>query len=111
MPRYEIVAHVTRELDCATAEEAAAIVRRHVLTDPAGAANLMHLAVWRQDPPPAVSSLPSSVRHKLVDFFATLQRCADEAEEAFRGQVEALLMAEPLGGQQPAEGSAATNEA
>lgn len=94
MPRYEIVAHVTRELDCETAEEAAAIVRRQVLTDPALAADLMHLAVWRQDPPPAVSPLPTGLRQQLVDFFATLERCAADAEEAFRGRVEALLMAE-----------------
>ena len=28
MPRYEIVAHVTRELECASTEEAAAEFRR-----------------------------------------------------------------------------------
>ncbi len=92
MPRYEIVAHVTRETDCASAEEAATEFRRHLLADAGLADALLHLAVWREDPAPAASPLPPSLRRSLVDFFAALERCAGEAEEAFRGRVEAILM-------------------
>lgn len=92
MPRYEIVAHVTRHLDCDTAEEAAAMVRSRLLAD---ADDLLHLAVWREDSEPAVSPLPAAVRQRLIDFFEALERSAGEAEAAFRGRVEALLMAAP----------------
>ena len=92
MPRYEIVAHVTRDLDCDTAEEAAALFRRQLLSEARVADSLVHLAVWRQDPAPAASPLPTSLREKLVDFFTALERSAGEAEEAFRGRVEAILM-------------------
>ena len=92
MPRYEIVAHITRELDCPSAEEAAAEFRRQLLTDAGLADTLLHLAVWREDPAPAVSPLPTAVRRSLEGFFAALERSAGEAEEAFRGRVEAILM-------------------
>jgi hypothetical protein len=92
MPRYEIVAHITRELDCASAEEAATEFRRQLVGDAGLADALLHLAVWREDPAPAASPLPTSVRRRLEDFFAALERSAGEAEEAFRGQVEAILM-------------------
>ena len=92
MPRYEIVAHITRELDCASAEEAATEFRRQLLADAGLADALVHLGVWRADPAPATSPIPASVRRSLEDFFAALERCAGEAEEAFRGRVEAILM-------------------
>jgi len=92
MPRYEIVAHVTRDLDGASAEEAATRFRSQLLADAGPNDALLHLAVWREDPAPAVSPLPSSLRTSLREFFATLERCASEAEEAFRGRVEAILM-------------------
>ena len=92
MPRYEIVAHVTRELECASAEEAATEFRRQLLADAGLADALLHLGVWRADPAPAASPLPTSLRRSLVDFFTALERCASEAEEAFRGRVEAILM-------------------
>jgi hypothetical protein len=92
MPRYEIVAHVTREFDCASAEEAATEFRHQLLTDAEFGDALLHLGVWREDPAPAASPLPTSLRRNLRDFFAALERCAGEAEEAFLGQVEAILM-------------------
>ncbi len=92
MPRYEIVAHITRELDCASAEEAATEFRRRLLNDAGLADALLHLAVWREDPAPAASPVPTSVRRRLEDFFTALERSAGEAEEAFRGRVEAILM-------------------
>jgi len=97
MPRYEIVAHVIRELECDTAEEAAAIFRKQLLAEAQLADTLVHLAVWREEPEPTESPIPATLRDKLVDFFATLERCAEEAEEAFRGRVEAILMAPATG--------------
>lgn len=101
MPRYEIVAHVTRELECASAEEAATEFRRQLLADAGHTDALLHLGVWRADPDPAMSPLPSSLRHHLKEFFTALERCAGEAEDAFRGRVEAILM-----GSAPAAGDA-----
>ena len=92
MPRYEIVAHVTRELDCASAEEAATEFRRQLLADAGLGDALLHLAVWREDHAPAASPVPASLRCSLEDFFVGLERCAGEAEEAFRGRVEAILL-------------------
>jgi len=97
MPRYAIVAHVIRELECDTAEDAAALFRKQLLAEARLADTLVHLAVWREDPEPADSPVPASLRHKLVDFFATVERCAEAAEEAFRGRVEAILMAPTMG--------------
>ena len=91
MPRYEIIAHVSQELACETAEEAAAIVRRQLLADTGQEDDLLHLAVWRDDPAPAASPLPPALRRTLVDFFTTLERSADEAEAAFRERVAAIL--------------------
>ena len=91
MPRYEIIAHVTQELPCETAEEAAAIVRRRLLAETGADDDLLHLAVWREDPSPAASPLPPDLRRTLVDFFATLERCAGDAEAAFRERVAAIL--------------------
>jgi hypothetical protein len=95
MARYEVVAHMTCELECASAEEAAAIVRRRLFPEQKAAERLLHLAVWREDPPPADSPLNPEARRQLLDFFTTLEQCAGEAEEAFRDRVEAMLMAAP----------------
>ena len=93
MPRYEIVAHVRRELEGASAEEAAVEFRRQLLADAGSADALLHLAVWREDPAPAASPLPAPLRQALEDFFTGLERSASDAEETFRGRVEAILMA------------------
>jgi hypothetical protein len=91
VPHYEIVAHVIRELDCETAEDAAAIFRRQLLADARHADTLVHLAVWREDPAPSGSPVSASIRQKLVDFFSSLELSAGEAEAAFRGRVAAIL--------------------
>ena len=100
MPRYEIVAHVTRELEGASAEEAATEFRRQLLADAGPHDALLHLAVWREDPAPAVSPLPSPLRQGLEGFFTGLERSASEAEETFRGRVEAILMAPGAGAEE-----------
>ena len=92
MPRYEIVAHVTSEMDCLNAEEAAAIIRHQIADGPVGPNHLLHLAVWREEPGETPSPVDPAIRDKLVDFFLTLERSAADAEETFRGQVEAILM-------------------
>jgi hypothetical protein len=108
MPRYEIVAHLVCELGCADAEEAAAIVGHDLAGAPGATLVIQHLAVWRQDPPPAVSPLPAPARQQLLAFFAALARASDAAETAFRGRVAALLTP-PLGEMgegEPTDGSA-----
>lgn len=100
MPRYEIVAHFTCELDGATAEDAAALFQHQVLTEAGIADDLLQLAVWRQERA-AASPLPTPLRQQLIDFFAALERSADEAETTFRARVAAIL-ADPV----PVDGSA-----
>jgi hypothetical protein len=94
MPRYEIVAHIMRQLDCESAEEAAALFRRQLLSEARSSDTLVHLAVWREDAAPAASPLSASLRQKLIDFFAALEQSAGEAEATFRGRVEAIMMSE-----------------
>jgi hypothetical protein len=90
MPRYEIVAHFTCELDGATAEDAAAQFQRQVLSAAGIADEVLQLAVWREEPA-RTSPLPTTLRQQLSDFFAALERSADEAEAAFRERVAAIL--------------------
>jgi hypothetical protein len=92
MPRYEIVAHVVRELDCDTAEDAAAVFRRQLLAEARGDDALVHLAVWRDELDPAASPVPQPLRIKLAAFFAAVERCAEDAEAAFRDRVTAIFM-------------------
>ncbi|MGH2614981.1 MAG: hypothetical protein ACRDJC_07065 [Thermomicrobiales bacterium] len=99
MPRFEIVAHLRCELDCGTAEEAAAAFRRQVLAEAGSGDDLLHLAVWRADPAPAASPLPASLRQQLIGFFTALEHSAGEAEETFRQRVAAILMAPPAADQ------------
>ena len=91
MPRYEIVAHVARDLQSATPEEAAAVVRAQLMSASGGAIELRHLAVWREEGSPAASPLPPPLRRKLIDFFMALDRCATDAEATFRGRLAAIL--------------------
>ena len=93
MARFEIVAHVTRELNCETAEEAAALFRRQLLAEARLADALVHLAVWRQETEDDTSPLPPSLRDDLVGFFTSIERRAAEEEAAFRWRVEAILLA------------------
>ena len=92
MPRYEIVVHIASEIDCQTAEEAAAIVRRQIMSTSTAPRQLLHLAVWHDARGATPSPVDLAVRDKLVDFFTTLEQRAAEAEVTFRGQVEAILM-------------------
>jgi hypothetical protein len=103
MPRYEIVVHIASEMDCQTAEEAAAIVRRQIMSNSTAPRQLLHLAVWHDARGGTPSPVDPVIRDKLVDFFRTLEQRAAEAEETFRGQVEAILM----GAVSSADGTAA----
>ena len=97
MPRYEIIAHLTRELPCERAEDAAATFRQQLLADSEPGDGLLHLGVWREDTAPAASILPPDVRQSLVAFFAALERCAEDAEAAFRERVAAILAVSAMG--------------
>lgn len=95
MPRFEILYHATCDLDCTSAEEAAAVLRTR-MTGPGGDhANVHQLAVWREDGEAIASPLDSAARTQLDLFFSEVRRCAQEAEEQFRGDVEAILLALP----------------
>ena len=104
MPRYEIVAHVVRDLECDTAEDAAAIFRRQLQAEARPTDTLVHLAVWREA---TDSALPPSLRGKLAEFFAAVERSAGEAEQAFRGRVEAILLGSGTGAGDEAGGNRA----
>jgi hypothetical protein len=92
MPRYEIVAHVVRELDCDTAEDAASVFRRQLLAEARREDALVHRAVWRDEANPTASAVLLTVRQKLAEFFAAVERGAEDAEAAFRDRVEAILI-------------------
>ena len=100
MPRYEIVAHVERDLDCSTPEEAAALIGAQLRAGAEPGA-LLHLAVWCQEPPPAASPLPPALRRGLVDFFVAVERHAVAAEAVFRDRVAAILDGPPGGPDRP----------
>jgi hypothetical protein len=91
MPRYEIVAHVVCDLECATPEAAAAVIRARWAPTTGGAMQLRRLGVWHEEESPAASPLPPGLRRQLIDFFAGLERSAAAAEETFRGKVAAIL--------------------
>jgi hypothetical protein len=94
MPRYAIVAHLAHELDCDSAEEAAAVVRRGLPAAADGAA-LRHLAVWRLEAEPTSWPVPAALGQRLADFFGEVERYAAGAEEVFRARVEEVLADEP----------------
>jgi hypothetical protein len=91
MHRFEIIAHMVADFDCATAEEAAVLFRRKLLDEAGIADDMLHLAVWREEPTKAASPLPASLRDQLRDFFTALERYAGAAEDAFRERVAAIL--------------------
>jgi hypothetical protein len=111
MPRYEIVVHLRCELEGDTAEDAAALFRRRLLTETGVADDLLHLAVWRQEQQPAASALPEALRLQLSEFFAALDRCASEAEEDFRDRVAAILAGSAQGDEPAIDATAVTTSA
>lgn len=93
MPRFEILYHATCDLDCTSAEEAAAALRARLTGRDGDEIQLHHIAVWREDGHGATSPLDTAARVQLDAFFTEVLRCAQEAEERFRGDVEAILLA------------------
>ncbi len=106
MPRFEMLYHATCDLGCASAEEAAAMIRTQMSGSGRDQAQIHQLAVWRDDGD-AASPLDAAARTQLDAFFTEVRRCAQEAEERFRGDVEAILLALPI---QDATGSATGDE-
>jgi hypothetical protein len=96
MPRFEILYHATCDLSCASAEDAAAIIRAQMAVSGGDQVQVHQLAVWRADGDAALSPLDFAARAQLDAFFAEVLRCAQEAEERFRGDVEAILLAMPI---------------
>jgi hypothetical protein len=91
MPRYEIVAHVSLELEGATPEAAAATFRDDLLARAGGDVVLRGLAVWRPATETAAAPLPIPLQRQLADFFAGVARSAAVAETAFRARVERIF--------------------
>lgn len=106
MPRFEMLYHATCDFGCTSAEEAAARFRAQMAESGWGPTQIHQLAVWREDGD-AASPLDAAARTHLDAFFTEVQRCAQEAEERFRGDVEAILLALPI---QNATGSATDDE-
>jgi hypothetical protein len=93
MPRFEILYHATCDLGCSSAEEAAAILRARMTGHGEDQVQIHELAVWREDGDATVSPLDPAARAQLDAFFSEVLRCQQEAEERFRGDVEAILLA------------------
>jgi hypothetical protein len=93
MPRYEVVTHITVDLDGEIPEEAAAVFRRELVAR-SGIA-LHSLAVWPSQNGATPTPLPPPFQQQLVDFFAAVARHAAVEEEVFRARVEDILGPEP----------------
>jgi hypothetical protein len=89
MPRYEIVTHISIDVDGATPEEAAAVFRREILMSNGRA--LRSLAVWPAHAGPTPTPLPAPLQQQLIDFFAAVARQAAVEEEIFRTRVEEIF--------------------
>ncbi len=96
MPRFEILYHATCNLACTSAEEAADILRAQIAAPGGDQMQVHQLAVWREDGDATGSPLDPAARTHLDAFFSEVLRCAQEAEERFRGDVEAILLALPI---------------
>jgi hypothetical protein len=107
MPRFEILYHATCDLDCTSAEQAAALLRAQMTGSGGDQLRVHEFAVWREDADAALSPLDSAARTQLDAFFTEVRRCAQEAEDRFRGDVEAILLALPT---QDAAGSETDDE-
>jgi hypothetical protein len=93
MARFEIVAHMVRDIECESFDEAVAIVKDQLETEPG---SLLQLVVWQQEPSPANSVLPPYLRQKLTDFFAGVARRIAEDNDAFRGRMAVMRAPAPF---------------
>ena len=91
MPRYDIVIHVSVELDGATPEQAAADFTRGLLAGVDPRAEVLGLALWRPHDGTTATPLPAPLPDQLADFFAGVQWSAAMAEAAFRLEVEQIM--------------------
>jgi hypothetical protein len=96
MPRFEILYHATCDLGCSSAEEAASLFHAQMTESDSAHLQVHQLAVWRDDRDADTSPLDHAARAQLDAFFSEVLRCAQEAEERFRGDVEAILLALPI---------------
>lgn len=91
MPRYEIVAHVSVELEDGTPEAAAERFKQTLRAGGDGSTALRGLVVWRPSPASIPAAVTPAVQQHLADFFAGVADCAATAEEAFRVRVEEIF--------------------
>ena len=95
MARFEILYHASCDLGCTSAEEAAAILNARMRASGEDQMQVHQLAVWHDVAGAADSPLDTAARFQLDLFFQHVHRCTQEAEERFRGDVEAILLAMP----------------
>ena len=91
MPRYDIVVHVSAELDAATPEQAAALFVHCLRTGVDAEAAVRGLALWRPHDGASATPLPAPLPEQLADFFGGVEWRAEIAEAAFRLEVEQLF--------------------
>lgn len=91
MPRYDLVVHVSVDLDGATPEQAAAVFTRGLLAGVDPRAVMHGLALWRPHDGATATPLPAPLPDQLADFFAGVQWNAAVAEAAFRLEVEQIM--------------------
>jgi hypothetical protein len=96
MARFEIVAHMVRDIESESFEEAVAIVKDQLGAELNSSDSLLQLVVWQQEPSPANSVLPPYLRQKMTDFFAGVARRIAEDKEAFRGRMAVMRAPTPI---------------
>jgi hypothetical protein len=58
MAKFEIVAHLVRDIECESLEEAVAIAKDDLGAEPNSPDSLLDLVVWRREPSPPVRCCP-----------------------------------------------------
>jgi hypothetical protein len=84
MARFAIVAHMVRDIECESLDEAVTIVKDQLGVEANSPDSLVQLVIWQQDPAPARSVLPPYLRQKLIDYFTGGARRIAEDKEEFR---------------------------
>lgn len=91
MPTYEMVVHLSVELDGTTPEAAAAEFARRLRGGVDPSASVLGLAVWRPWDGATRTPLPAPLPRQLREFFAGVEGSAALAEAAFRVRVGEIM--------------------
>ncbi len=91
MPTYEMVVHLSAELEGTTPESAATDFARRLRGAVDPAASVLGLAVWRPWDGATRTPLPAPLPQQLREFFAGVEGSAALAEAAFRVRVGEIM--------------------